>query len=149
MAMTGIYGALLETVKGWLQDSSAFGAFSTDTTVHLYQRIGDGSDPEAGDAWGVLAFKVRKHIIKRQGAGAGVANFDQDRILTLALVKVVTAATNAAMETLISQVGAIVEDLIDNEDAIILQDIMLDGFVIDETTTPKTIGAELELGVDT
>ena len=53
------------------------------------------------------------------------------------------------METLISQVGAIVEDLIDNEDAIILQDIMLDGFVVDETTTPKTIGAELELGVDT
>ena len=148
MAMTGIYGAPLELVKGFLEASASFQAFSTDRTVHLYQRIGDGTDPEAGDAWAVLAYREKQHTLTRQAAGPGLANWDAKRVLVLSLVELVEAPTNSELEGLINAAGAIVEDIIDNDDAAVLGECRLVNIGVDESTEPIALGAEIEMELD-
>jgi hypothetical protein len=142
--LTGIYGAPLEMVRGWLGESSAFATFSPDGSVYLYERIG-GPEVAAGDAWAVLAWREKQHRLRRRGAGPGMANFDASRSMSLTLVSAVATATNDAIAAHINAVSAIAGDLIENTDAIVLGEVNLLTLGIDEATDPILIGAELEL----
>lgn len=145
MSMTGIYGAPLEMVKAWLVASSTFTSFSTDSTVHLYQRIGDGGEPAAGDAWGVLSYQEKQHVLTRGGAGEGIANWDAQRLVKLSLVKLVPASTNAEIESIMNSAGGIVEDIIDDDASAVMIGVRLLDVGVDESTDPIAIGIEIEL----
>ncbi|MFA5436337.1 MAG: hypothetical protein WC372_09910 [Candidatus Neomarinimicrobiota bacterium] len=142
--LQSLYGLPLETVQGWIRASANFHAFSSSDTIYVYERIG-GPELAAGDGWAVVGWKEKEHLYRRTGVGPGLANFDADRTVAVHFVKAVAVATQDQVIGLINQIGAIVQEIIDNPDAVILSAIRLVSVGIDEATDPILLGAELEL----
>jgi len=138
--LTGIYGEPLELLRTILQGSSAFAAFSADTAVHLYQRIGIATATEVGDAWAVVSWKEDGHSIGLLGGLQAV------RVAEIAFVRAVDQFTEAAKEDIINDVSAVVSDII-NADAAqdVVERVVLHGFAIDEDTEPPSIGATVRV----
>lgn len=143
MSMTGIYGEPLERVRTWLQASAAFAAFAPALTVHVYERIGSAVEPVVGDAWAIVSYPENGHNITL------VPGLDLQRQLEVCLTQCVAGITEAAKESIITSAGAIVADLMASADAYAqLTSIKLKTIAIDETTTPRQIGAIITLYLD-
>lgn len=143
MPMTGLYGEPLELLKTIIAGLVSFQAFSPDGAVHLYERIGDDTDVEPGDAWAVLNYAEGGHSIVL------APSLDVTRIPTIMFVRAVRTYSQAAKESIVNDVGTIVTELIRSADATgIITRVDLQSFAIDEDAEPPRIGAVVKIHMD-